>query len=57
MLDVIIRSLRATLEENGVGDILQLEQGTLRIVPEALDCDLYRLLRGERETIRAYQGE
>ena len=57
MLDVIIRSLRATLEENGVGDILQLEQGTLRIVPEALDCDLYRLLRGERETLRAYQGE
>ena len=57
MLDVIIRSLRATLEENGVGSILQIEQGTLRIVPEEVDCDLYRLLRGEKETIREYQGE
>ena len=57
MLDVIIRSLRGTLEENGVGSILQIEQGTLRIVPEELDCDLYRLLRGERDTIREYQGE
>ena len=57
MLDVIIRSLRATLEENGVGGILQIEQGALRVVPEKLDCDLYRLLRGERDTIREYQGE
>ena len=57
MLDVIIRSLRTTLEENQIGDILQLEQGTLRVEPEKLDCDLYRLLRGERDTIREYQGE
>ena len=57
MLDVIIRSLRSTLEENGIGDILQIEQGTLRIVPEALDCDLYRLLNGDPDTIRTYQGE
>ncbi len=57
MLDVIIRSLRATLEENRIGDILQLEQGTLRIVPEELDCDYYRLLDGEHDTIRTYRGE
>lgn len=57
MLDVIIRSLRSTLEENGIGDILQIEQGTLRVVPEALDCDLYRLLKGDPDMIRAYQGE
>ena len=57
MLDVIIRSLRATLEENGIGNILQMEQGTLRIVPEELDCDLYRLLEGDPDTIRRFQGE
>ena len=57
MLDVIIRSLRKTLEDNGVGEILQLEQGTLRIVPEAIDCDLYRLLGGDEDTMREYQGE
>ena len=57
MLDVIIRSLRATLEENQAGQILQLEQGTLRIVPEELDCDYYRLLKGEGDAIREFQGE
>lgn len=57
ILDVVIRSLRSTLEENGVGYILQIEQGTLRVVPEEIDCDLYRLLRGDRDTIREYQGE
>ncbi len=57
MLDVIIRSLRATLEENGVGEILQIEQGGLRIEPTALDCDLYRLLGGDEDTARGYQGE
>ena len=56
-LDVIIRSLRATLEENQAGQILQLEQGTLRIVPEELDCDYYRLLKGEGDAIREFQGE
>ena len=57
ILDVIIRNLRSTLEENRIGDVLELEQGTLRIVPEKLDCDYYRLLRGERDAVREYQGE
>ena len=57
ILDVIIRNLRTTLEEYRIGDVLELEQGTLRIVPEKLDCDYYRLLRGEDDAIREYQGE
>ena len=57
MLDVIIRSLRKTLEDNGVGEILKIEQGTLRIVPETMDCDLYRLLNGDENSIREFQGE
>ena len=54
---MIIRNLRSTLEENRIGDVLELEQGTLRIVPEKLDCDYYRLLRGERDAAGEYQGE
>lgn len=57
ILDVIIRNLRATLEENRIGDVVELEQGTLRVVPEKLDCDYYRLLQGDGDAIREYQGE
>lgn len=56
-LDVVIRSLRGTLQENGISEILELKSGYLRIRPELLDCDLYRFLKGEMETISAYRGE
>ncbi len=55
-LDVIIRSLRQTLEEHGVADILEMKSGFLRIRPERIDCDLYRFLRGEPAAVRAYRG-
>ena len=57
MLDVVIRSLRTTLNENGIGEILQNERGMLRIVPQALDCDVYRLLAGDEQYEALYQGE
>ena len=57
MLDVIVRSLRATLDENGIGEILQMERGMLRILPQALDCDVYRLLAGDEQYEQKYQGE
>ena len=56
-LDVIIRSLRKTLEEYGIGNILQMEKGILCILPELLECDLYRLLAWDERTINEYQGE
>ena len=56
-LDVIIRSLRATLQENGINEILQLEQGMLRIVPQGMDCDMYRLFAGDVYYENEYQGE
>ncbi len=56
-LDVIIRSLRKTLEDYGIGEIFELKQGVMRIVPEKLDCDLYRFFKGEVEAINAYRGE
>ena len=56
-LDVIIRSLRATLQENGIGEVLKLERGTLRIVPQVIDCDMYRLLAGDEQYENEYRGE
>ena len=56
-LDVIIRSLRSTLNENGIGEILQAERGMLRILPQTLECDVYRLLAGDEQYEQKYQGE
>ena len=56
-LDVIIRSLRATLQENGIASILEMKSGTLRILPERFRCDLYRFLSGDADAINAYRGE
>ena len=56
-LDVTIRSLRDTLQEYGIQDLFELKRGMLRICPEMLDCDLYRLFRGDVDTINAYRGE
>ena len=56
-LDVVIRSLRSTLDEQGIGDLLELQRGSLRIRPEMLDCDLYRFFSGEIDAVNAYRGE
>lgn len=56
-LDVIIRSMRATLCEYAISEILQLERGTLRIVPQGIDCDMYRLFAGDVRYENEYQGE
>lgn len=56
-LDVIIRSLRKTLEEAGASEILEMSRGALRICPEKLECDLYQFLNGRIDAINAYRGE
>ena len=56
-LDVIIRSLKDTLKENGISGLLDTKGGLLRIVPEMIDCDLYRFFEGDEEAKRSYRGE
>ena len=56
-LDVVLRSLRETLQRYGIDDILEVQKGSLRICPEKLDCDLYRFLQGDADAINAYRGE
>jgi two-component SAPR family response regulator len=56
-LDTIIRSLKETLEEYGISDIFKVESGMMRIVPEKLDCDLYRFLNNEKAAVESFRGE
>ena len=56
-LDVMIRSLRATLRDVGAEEIMEMRNGTMRIRPELLDCDLYRFFEGDAEAVNAYRGE
>ena len=56
-LDVIIRSLRDTLTEYGISDIMEMQKGSLRICPEKIDCDMVRLFNGEEYASKAYHGE
>ena len=56
-MDVVIRSLRDTLKKYGIGDLLELKHHNLRILPELIDCDMYRFLEGDGEALNGYFGE
>ena len=56
-LDVMIRSMRDTLTEYGISDILVMNRGLLSIRPELIDCDMYRLMDGDPVTVNSYRGE
>ena len=56
-LDVIIRSLRETLSEHGISDILEIQKGNLRVVPEKISCDAWRFFQGDPEAVNAFRGE
>jgi two-component SAPR family response regulator len=56
-LDVYLRSLRNTLTEYGILHIVEAHRGTYRIVPDKIDCDFYRFLAGDADTINSYRGE
>lgn len=56
-LDVIIRSLKDTLKENGISDIFEIKGGVMRVLPERFDCDLYRFFKGDTQTINSYRGQ
>ena len=56
-LDVIIRSLRRALESARAQDIFELKNGFMRVIPETLDCDMYRFLSGDISAVNSYRGE
>ena len=56
-LDVYIRSLRETLREYGVGDMLEMKRGVLRVKPDTFTCDAYQFFSGDSTMVNAYRGE
>ncbi|MBR3016897.1 MAG: response regulator [Clostridia bacterium] len=56
-MDVYIRSLRDTLREYGVSEIMEIEKGVLRVNPDAFICDAYLFFSGDSDMINAYRGE
>ena len=50
--DTVIRLLR----EHGIEDIFSMKSGTMRIVPEKISCDAYRLFSGDAEAVNSYHG-
>ena len=56
-MDVVIRSLRETLQKYDIGDLFELKNRNMRILPELIDCDLYHFMEGDPETVNAYFGE
>lgn len=56
-LDVYIRSLRETLQEYGIPEIMEMKKGVLRVRPETFVCDAYLFYSGDSDTINAYRGK
>ena len=56
-LDTYIRAFRETLQEYGIGQILEMEKGVLRVKPDTFVCDAYLFYSGDSDTINAYRGE
>lgn len=56
LFDVVFSSLKHTLREYGISEILEMKSGLMRIRPDLIDCDRYRYAMGDDEAISAYQG-
>ena len=56
-MDVYIRSLRETLQEYGISEIMEMEKGVLRVKTDAFVCDAYLFYSGDSDVINSYRGE
>lgn len=48
--------LKNTLEEYGIGDVIEAVDGKRRIVPEKVKCDLYDYLSGDEAYAQLFKG-
>lgn len=51
------KRLSEALENAGVGDIIQTSEGRRYLKTDQVECDLYHILAGDRETAGKYSGE
>lgn len=57
LLRMTYKRLVATLEEAGAGHILASKDNRRYIRTEEVECDLYRILAGDKQVARKYSGE
>lgn len=57
LLRMTYKRLAAILEEAGAGYILASEGNRRYLKTDEVDCDLYRILNGDRQEARKYNGE
>ena len=56
-LDNYLRSLKETLQEYGIIDILDMEKGIIRIRPETIICDSWLFYAGDVDAINSFRGD
>lgn len=56
-LRVLTQSLKSVLDSVGMGDVLVRRHNQWSVRTALLDCDYYRLLAGDPEVLRAWDGE
>ncbi len=55
-MDVVVRSMRDTLSEYGISDVLEIQRGSMRVRAELIDCDLYKFLEGDEDARKSFMG-
>lgn len=56
LLRMTYKRLLKTLEEAGVGNILATKDNRRYLKTDAVECDLYRILSGDKQAARQYKG-
>lgn len=54
---ILISDLRQTLRQIGREDLLIRRSGRVAILADGLDCDYYRMLKGDMDALNSYEGE
>ena len=53
----LVGDLRRTLSSIGMEDILVRRSGRLAILRDRVDCDFFRMVDGDMETVNTFTGE
>ena len=56
-LRILISDLRHTLENIGMDSIVIRRRGQVAVMTDKVDCDYYRMLKGDMDAVNAYRGE
>ena len=53
----VVSTLKKDLEYYGISDICSFKYGVYAINPSVLDCDLYKLLEGNKDAAESFTGD